>query len=201
MRKLSIKKHQIVFNKLFENVNGFKLSKIARNKNDAPEYTYGEISFVPFIALLSQVAINKNTIFYDLGSGAGKAVIACSLVFSVKKCIGIEIFTNLYSSARNQQIKLSSYPEYKNKVTKISFINNNFLNINLDDATLIFINATAFIGDTWDLLNKKFEEFSRPLTIISISKKIDAKNFELQKTAYIEMSWGVAIAYIYLSHP
>ncbi len=195
MSNLSINTHQSIFNKLFENVNGFVLSKIARQPNDAPEYTYGEISFVSFIALLSQTNINKSTVFYDLGSGAGKAVLACSMVFNVKKSTGVELFTNLYECSQNQVIKLKTYPEYKNN--QINFINDNFLNVEFTDATLIFINATGFIGETWDKLNDKLEHLQNHLTIISISKKIIAKNFKLLKTTYIEMSWGVAVAYIY----
>lgn len=195
MSKLSIAHHQFIFNKLFENVNGFALSKISRKTNDAPEYTYGEISFVPFIALLSQTNINKNSVFYDLGSGVGKAVLACSMVFKVKKSTGVELFANLYECAQNQIIHLKNYPEYKNN--KINFVNDNFLNVELADATLIFINATGFIGETWNKLNDKLERLQKPLTIISISKKIKAKNFKIIKKTYVEMSWGVAVAYIY----
>ncbi len=196
MRKLSLKKHQIIFNMIFKDVNGFSLSKTARKQNDAPEYTYGEITFIPFIALLSQTKIDENTIFYDLGSGVGKAVIACSMVLPIKKSYGIELFTNLHSCALHQQIKLNKYPEYKHKADKIHFINDNFLNIDFKDATLIFINATAFIGETWDKLNAKFEVLKTPITIITTSKKISAKNFAIVKTTYVEMSWGIVVAYI-----
>lgn len=199
MRKLSLKKHQIIFNRLYQNINGFKLSKNARIKNDAPEYTYGEINFLPFIALLSQVQIDENTIFYDLGSGTGKAVLACSMTFNIKSCIGVELFPNLHECALNQKTALTQIPNYTNQAKKINLINDNFLNIDLDDATLIFINATAFIGDTWEKLNDKFTKLQNDVTIITISKKINAINFKLQKTTYIEMSWGVALAYIYCS--
>lgn len=195
MSRLAIKKHLFIFNQIFANVNGFQLSKISRQTNDALEYTYGEISFIPFIALLSQTDINKNTVFYDLGSGVGKAVLACSMVFKVKKSIGIELFTNLYECAEKQKIKLKSYPEYTN--LQIEFINDNFLKSDFSDATLIFINSAAFIGETWDKLNNKLENLQTPLTVISISKKINAKKFKMLKTTYIEMSWGVAMAYIY----
>ena len=46
---LNLINHQRNFNKLYENVNGFTLSRQARAHNDAMEYTYGEIDFISFI--------------------------------------------------------------------------------------------------------------------------------------------------------
>lgn len=195
MRKLAIKQHETVFKQIFKDADGFALSKISRKLSDAPEYTYGEILFVPFIALLSQTNINKHTIFYDLGSGVGKAVIACSMVFKIQKSCGIELFTNLHACANSQKTKLYAYSQYKSN--PINFINANFLEIDFSEASLIFINATAFIGAIWDDLNKKLGKIQKNLTIISISKKINATNFKISKTTYVEMSWGIALAYIY----
>lgn len=200
MRGLSLHKHQKTFNQLFQGIEGFTLSKIARQMYDAPQYTYGEILFLPFIALLSQTNIDKNSVFYDLGSGIGKAVIACSLVFEIKKYCGVEFFENLHTCALQKQNILTSLNNYKNKANKIKFINNDFLNIDFADATLIFINATAFFGEIWEQLNTKLTQINGDLTIITISKKITAKNFKLAKSTHVEMSWGIATAHIYVTN-
>lgn len=70
-----------MFQNLYEDVDGYSISRKARVKMDAFAYTYGEIEFLSFIALLSLVKPNENSVFYDLGSGTGKAVIAAAMVY------------------------------------------------------------------------------------------------------------------------
>lgn len=197
MRRLNLKSHQIEFTNIYQNINGFKLSKQARKNHDAPEYTYGEIELIPFCALLSQCSINSSTIFYDLGSGTGKAVLACSMAFEIKKACGIEIFKNLHQTARQQKVRLSQITKYTEKAKCITFINDDFLNANFQDANLIFINAAGFIGETWDKLNSKLKCLPTGVAILSASKKLTCDNFNLIKTTSVEMSWGVATVYIY----
>jgi SAM-dependent methyltransferase len=196
MRALSIQKHLEVFHEINRETDGFALSKQARLQTDALEYTYGEISFIPFVALLSLARPNKNTIFYDLGSGAGKAVFACSMIYNVKKSCGIEIFDNLYEASEKQQKNLLEIPEYTNIAKNICFINADFLNYDFSDATLIFINSTGLFGETWDALNEKLDELT-DVTIITTSKKLLSDKFTLEKTTLVEMSWGIVETYIH----
>lgn len=196
-KALNLKNHQKTFHGIYKSTNGFQISKQARLPKDAPEYTYGEIEFVTFIALLSQTNINQDTIFYDLGSGTGKAVLACAMVFPVKKACGIELFTNLYKASRQQRDKLSTLAEYQDKTKNIQFINSDFLEVDFSDANLIFINATAFIGDIWEKLNAKLAKLPSEVTIFSASKKLVTDRFSLVKTTRMQMSWGVVYVYVY----
>ncbi len=56
-------------------------------------YIYGEILFFPFADILRSIAseLPSNAIFYDLGSGTGKAVLAASLLYPFSKVVGIEL--------------------------------------------------------------------------------------------------------------
>lgn len=85
------------------------------------EYSYGEIEFFSFIALLSLINPNENTVFYDLGSGTGKAVIACGMVFPVQKSIGIELFPELYLHSCQQVEQLAAIKQYDTQAQKLSF--------------------------------------------------------------------------------
>jgi SAM-dependent methyltransferase len=194
---LSLKKHHAQFLQLFAGVNGFALSRQARVKCDAMEYTYGEIDFLSFIALLSLTKPNAKTVFYDLGSGTGKAVFACAMVFNVQKSCGIELFNLLHESALKQQQKFHQFPDYKATATTVHFVNTDFLNADFSDATLIFINATALFGDSWRALNQRLDELSGDVTVITTSKKLTSAFFVLNKITRVEMSWGVVTAYIH----
>lgn len=196
-RVLALNKHQAVFNRLFAGVDGYTLSRQARKGRDAIEYTYGEIVFVPFISLLSLVKPDSNTVFYDLGSGVGKAVFACAMVFNVNRSCGVELFSTLHDAASEQLSRIGQLPDYQAPAKKIHFINDNFLHTNFSDATLIFINASAFFGETWFLLNQRLAELNPEVTIITTTKKLSSDFFIVTQTTKVQMSWGVVNTYIH----
>lgn len=197
MKKYNLDKHLPIFNELYKNTNGFLLSKKARDKKDAPEYLYGEIDFLSFIALINLTHPSEKTIFYDLGSGTGKAVIACAMVYNMRAYVGVELFSELHASSISLKKNLSELKDYAEKAEKIAFIQDNFLNRSLRDASVIFINATAFIGETWTQLNQQLDETALGTQVVTITKKLINHNFKLKQETIIQMSWGVAHAYIY----
>ena len=199
-RELNLNQHIPVFQELVKEVDGFSLSRIARMHNDAMEYTYGEVEFTSFIALIAMTQPDRTTRFYDLGSGTGKAVLACAMVFDMQYYCGIELFSELHLAARTHQHALQQHTLYKKQAAKVHFINDNFLHTDLRKATLIFINATALFGPTWERLNQKLtDEVTGKTIIISTSKPLKSASFIIISTTEISMSWGVVIAYIHSS--
>lgn len=191
-----LSKHQAIFQTIIKDINGFKLSQKARQSADAMEYIYGEIEFDSFIALISLTRPTTETRFYDLGSGTGKAVLACAMVFDMQTYCGIELFEELHQGAMLSQQRLQKQPNYEHKI--IHFICDNFLNANFRDASLIFINATGLFGSTWEQLNQRLNhETSTGTIVITISKALtDSTHYHLNKKTNVLMSWGVATAYI-----
>lgn len=197
MKSLHLDQHQKIFDDLYQDVDGFSLSKDARKENDAMEYTYGEIKFIPFIALLSLIKLDKETVFYDLGSGTGKAVLACAMTFHLKKCCGIELFPNLHQAACQQLEKLNHLPGYQPKTPDIHFFLGNFLTFDLSEANLIFINASALIGESWIRLNHVCDELTTCNMIITTSKPLISPSYQCIQTTFVEMSWGPVQAFIH----
>ncbi|HHF7347457.1 TPA: hypothetical protein ACPSKE_000617 [Legionella feeleii] len=195
-KSLHLNKHHKVYRQLYANVDGFALSKAERTRQDAPEYVYGEIDFESFIALLSLGKPGPSTVFYDLGSGTGKAVLACIMVFDVKKSCGIELFTSLHHCAQQQQQRLKCIQDYEAKATRIEFMKRNFLETNFADANLIFINATAFFGETWLAISKLVEQIKPGALVITTSKALRSDLFTLEAVTQVKMSWGIVKAYI-----
>lgn len=193
---LALDSHKNIFNNLYANVDGFQLSQCARAENDAMEYVYGEIDFESFIALLSLCKPDSNSIFYDLGSGIGKAVLACAMVFDVRKSYGVELFENLHHCAKTQQMRLAAIPEYTVKSRNIYFQQGDFRTISLSDANIVFINASAFFGEFWTDTSRHLEELPPGALVISTSKALVSKAFETQHITVVTMSWGVVSVYI-----
>ena len=198
-REFNLKQHTPVFQALFKTVDGFSLSRLARTHHDAMEYTYGEIEFTSFIALIAMTHPSSTSRFYDLGSGTGKAVLACAMVFDMQYYCGIELFNELHVQALKQQHALQQLPGYKQKAEKIHFRNINFLNTDLHQATLIFINATALFSPTWEQLNQKLvNEAPNNAVIITTSKPLLSNLFIVTQTTKVSMSWGIVVAYLHL---
>lgn len=196
-KSLHLEEHEAAFNLIYRDSNGFLLSQQARQQSDAMEYAYGEIEFLSFIALLSLVQLDENTVFYDLGSGTGKAVLACSMIFPVRKSIGIELFPQLYLDACQRVNQLAALANYSELASKIQFILGDFLEVNLQDATLIFINSTAFFGPTWEKLCARLDHLPKLNTVITTSKRLNCADFTLVARTRVAMSWGVVSAYIH----
>lgn len=177
-------------------MDGFALSKTARTTFDAPEYCYGEIEFISFIALLSLCEPTKDTVFYDLGSGVGKAAIACAMVYDVKQSTGVELFDELHQAALLRLEHLQQLPGYAEKASRVLFLQTDLCEVPLHDAALIFINASAFFGALWDKISLHCEQVSSGTRVVTTSKPLRSDVFSIEKQTLVEMSWGVVKAYI-----
>jgi len=194
--RMQLPKHLAMLDTISQSINGFELSRQAREHNDAYEYVYGEIESKSLIALLSLTQPNSSTVFYDLGSGTGKAVLACAMVFDVKKACGIEIFPILDQAAKQQLAQLECLPEYQASAKKMVFFCDSFLNAYLEDATIIFIAATGLFGETWEKLNHRLEKLRHRPLIITTTKKLQSPQFTVLHQTRVQMSWGIVDAYI-----
>jgi SAM-dependent methyltransferase len=196
-KSLNLPDHLKIFQQLYQTVNGFYLSQQARTRCDAIDYTYGEIEFLPFIALLSLSKIDHNTVFYDLGCGVGKAVLACAMIYPVRHSVGVELLAELHVTACQQAKKLAALENYHEQAKKISFIHGDFLDVNLNDATFIFINSTALFNPTWKKICTRLENLPHLVTVITTSKPLPSADFIVIVQTQIEMGWGIVQAYIH----
>lgn len=196
-KHIGLDNHLTILDTVSADINGFQLSRIARADCDALEYVYGEITPQAFVAILTLVKPDSSTVFYDLGSGSGKAVLICAMVFDVKKSCGIELFPNLDQAAKQQQQYLRTFVNYQQAADKITFICGNYLHTSFDDATLIFISATALFGETWKQLNHKLDTLPIDTSVITTTKRLLSKRFKLIQETRAEMSWGVVNVYIH----
>jgi hypothetical protein len=87
---------------------GYQASHEARQKlpteEDSPSFYYGEIRFRTFATALHKCktkyggwsSLSGDDVFYDLGSGMGKVVVAASLLHPFQQSIGIEYLDHLH---------------------------------------------------------------------------------------------------------
>ena len=197
MKSLGLNNHLSILQTIYDEVDGFILSRQARNRHDALDYIYGEIDFLSFAALLSLAKPNNETIFYDLGSGTGKAVFTCALVYRVKKCVGIEILPELHHAACAQKQKLAHWEQYKNQAHSIHFILGDFLQLCLTEANYVFVNSSSLFGLTWEALCQRLNNLPDLEIIITTSKPLISTVFIPKISTKVQMSWGVVPAFIH----
>jgi SAM-dependent methyltransferase len=188
-----IKQTLQVLQRIYQGVNAFSLAKAAWQQPKFRDYAfiYGEIDIVSFIALLEACEPKAGGVFYDLGSGSGKAVFTAALAFDFKLCRGVELIPELYAlSLRLQQ----QMPELAGKV---EFIHGDFLAINFSEADLVFVNAACFLGETWHKLLAKLQALQPGAKVIIGAKELPATHFRLLHTSLRHMSWGAAKVSLY----
>ncbi len=196
-KNLNVVIHEQPFLNITRPYNGFLISQQARKGRERFEDVYGEIDWLSFVDLMSVVTLKPESVFYDLGSGTGKNVLLCAMVFDIKKSCGVEQFEMLHHAAVAQQQELSGLLAYQQKAAGIYFICGDFLNEHFNDATVVFINSTAYFGDTWVNISKKLETVLTCEVIITTSKKLVSTVYRVTQEKKVQMSWGVVLAYIH----
>lgn len=123
---------------------------------------YGETGYESIENIVNHFIedFNNETIFYDLGCGVGKIVFHIGLKYKPKKACGIE-----YSEKRYM---FSQFIMKELKITEsnIVLINDNILNCDISDATVIYVDNTAFPS----IIDNKIYDII-PLNCLVISRK------------------------------
>jgi len=123
---------------------------------------YGEITMKGVDLLVKKFIthFNDETVFFDLGSGLGKMVAHIGLKYKVKKSVGIEYSKERYNGSLH--IKEKFFPTENN----IIFINDNFMDTDISDATVIYLDNTALPNN---LIEKLYDEI--PVGCLLLYKK------------------------------
>jgi SAM-dependent methyltransferase len=201
---MDFQKAKEIFNLLFEGVNGYKLSFESRTQLGFYDQglTYGEIFFDTFYKMLEKTQPKEGEVFYDLGSGTGKAVFVAHLLFPFSKTVGIEILPTLYQASKTilKKYEKEVRPKIleKKNQQKIEFILGDFLKIDFSDADVVFANSTCFSQQMIDKLETSFLSLKKGARIMTLTKKLTNKNFYLFDSLIYKQSWGEATVNFYV---
>lgn len=195
---------ELVINQLYDKIDGYEISSIARKKLLISDraLTYGEVSPSTFGKILAQVNPQSGEIFYDLGSGTGKAVFLAHFYYDFSKSIGIELLEDLYLSANsilnkyNQDIR-PKLNQFKPKQI-ISFINGDIFKKDFSDADVVFFHSTCFNDEIIAKLEDKLSMLKKGVRIITVTKSLHLPIFRLLKSEMYDMGWGKATVNFYI---
>lgn len=192
-----------VFDKLYENVNGRLLSLQGREGHQykSKSFVYGEVLFDSFFQMISEAEPKPGQVFYDLGSGTGKGVFLSHLLFDFSKSKGIEFVDALYQAA--SEVRERYYKEIRPTIAQdvgdkqVYFTFGNFLDVDVNDGDIFFMNSTCFQEDLMFALENKLSTLKPGSKVISLSKSFRSPAFEVYKHKMFEFSWGQATAFFH----
>lgn len=196
--------HQLLtlMQQLFADVNPFQISRDNREEHQGCSdiLIYGEITYPSLTELLAIVEPKSNEIFYDLGAGAGKAVLWASLLHPWRKCCGIELLPALHQLSVTKKNEFINTSLFRNKKTKpeIELIQGDMLAEDFSEANVIFINATCFDNTFWSEILAKLTKAKPGVRVITVTQHLKSLScFDLITAGMYQMSWGLSSVYVY----
>ena len=160
--------------------------------DDRVQKMYGETFFTTLEVIAKAVDLSEHDVFYDLGCGRGRSVFWCNAIYQCH-AIGVDINPEFVIQARKSKKKVG--------IDGVEFIFANLLDIDYDDATVIYLYGTAFNDDALAKLVNRFAALRQGVRIVSVSCSLthytDAPLFELKQTIKGKYLWGYADIYIY----
>ncbi|OQR94431.1 hypothetical protein ACHHYP_01272 [Achlya hypogyna] len=192
-----------VYDRVYRHISsdyGKELSMQARKDTeyDTTQHVYGEIAFLPFADILHSITPDlpqNNAVFYDLGSGVGKAVVAAALLHPFHKSVGIEVLKPLVDFAYGRKEKLAQ--EFDSIADSISFVAGSFFDHSWGDGDLVFSHSTCFSPAMWERISKQAEQLKQGAYFVSVSHVLQSPLFEVLRTMVVTMSWGSCTVYIH----
>lgn len=186
---------------VYASIDGGKLAVADRKALglETFEYTYGEIPFVTLAAIFETLELKSGGVFYDLGSGTGKAVISAALLHDFEKSSGIEQLPSLHQCALAclQRTQMCDDLPQHFASCKVELMHSDFLLTDFFDATVIFLNATGLFGDVWDRLVARLKQLKPGAIVIITTKQLDPTQFTPIDARLRLMSWGMNRTFIY----
>lgn len=193
-----------IFNALYTDVNGRALSLKWRedHKEADKSFVYGEILPDTFYEIMQTMQPRPGQVFYDLGSGTGKACMLAYLLYPFKKVCGIELVDPLYDASITVQKRFNNQfkPVYEREFAdrKLELKLGSFLDADISDADIVFMNSTCFQEPLMEKLEALLEASLQPYTqVMSLSKPLKSPAFQQWKNKTYDFSWGQGTAFFH----
>ncbi len=195
----SLQENRRFLENVYKPISGFHIddSEAKAIEDEGANTTYGEITDEAVTTLLKELNVNNCDVFYDLGSGVGRMVVQVYLESPVKKSIGVELSPTRHNHAVEVKQKLEQHSKiYPNRT--IDFYQENILDTNITDATIIYIASTCFSDEFMRQLTDKFARLKQGLRILTLRHLSPHPKFTLTKTFHLPMTWSKSVpVYLY----
>ena len=177
-----------------------KSERVAKDLTGKKSLIYGEVDYLSFVRILRRVAAPAGSVFYDLGSGSGKAVFAARFSQDYGRCVGIEILDGLHEAA------VRVVDRYNKKFRHLldtslsqhaSVYHGSLEDFDWSDGDVVFANSTCFDDSLMKSIGRLAEKLRPGAVLITFTKGIESDKFELMDRKRYRMSWGPATVFVH----
>ena len=171
---------------------------IVHSSLDSVNSVYGEPCGYEVDKLIQELQIDANDVFYDLGSGTGNVCATVLFGSGCNKAVGIELSDTRHQAAVKikEQIQLDHPNKMENK--SLVLINDNFLNHDYSDATIIFTDSVLFTDKTMNEIENRAIKAPNIRYLVSMKGVYTPVHFKHLKEMNIRASWGNSRMNIYV---
>lgn len=189
---------------LFGTIQGYSLSAAGRAKvgrEADPVLTYGEITPESVQYMMEVTNPQTGEVFYDLGSGTGKAVIFAAFLAPFRRATGIELIEDLWQSASDSaaryhtEVKPHLQPEKADQ--EVDFRLGSMFDHDTSDGDVFFTHCTCFDDPMMEQISKKLETCKSGTRVITVTKGLTSPEFELVHSTPFRLGWGEATLCFY----
>jgi hypothetical protein len=188
---------ETLFDQLYGHINGYSVSTAARAKSseNTERLLYGELPFETWRKIVDYAKPNLDGVFFDLGSGTGRVVMASYLLFNFRKSIGVELLEGLHEKALEveEEFNKNIRPQIADHLAgrELQFIRDDIFKTDLREADFIFMNHPFKDGEIFTKLEEKFLSELKPGTkIATIIRSLKNPAFKQLGSQTYKFSWG-----------
>lgn len=154
--------------------------------NSAP--TYGEIVYASIEKVIDILNLQKEDIFYDLGSGVGKVVMQVCMTTPVEKAIGVELSATRFNKSIEALSRFQALDPLRS--VHCQYLHKDFSEVNLEAATAIFMCSTCYPNELLVVLADKFSKLKPGTRIASLKALPQHDKLHCSKIVNLKMTWS-----------
>ncbi len=200
---MELARAQEIFEQLYSGFSGYDIARQEKERLGRQEAgtTYGEVIPSAFHEVMLEAAPREGEVFFDLGSGTGKATILAALAFPFSRVVGIELLPGLGDAARrvlshyDAEVRPRLPPEHQQQ--RIEFIDGDFLVEDLSQADVVFAHGTCYGPELIGKLTQKFGELKPGARVVMAGQTLASPELVFQKMKVMKTDWGSALAAVY----
>ncbi|HEX8823337.1 MAG TPA: SAM-dependent methyltransferase [Archangium sp.] len=194
---------QEIFEQLYSGFSGYDVARQEKERLGLQEAatTYGEVVPPAFLEVVREATPKEGEVFFDLGSGTGKATFLAALAFPFGRVVGIELLPGLGDTARkvlsryDAEVRPRLSPEHQNQ--RIEFIDGDFLQQDFSVADVVFAHGTCYGHELIEQLTHKLKELKPGARVIMAGHTLSSPELAFVKMKVMKTDWGSALAAVY----
>eukprot|EP00607_Mallomonas_marina_P005451 CAMPEP_0182426556 /NCGR_PEP_ID=MMETSP1167-20130531/13041_1 /TAXON_ID=2988 /ORGANISM="Mallomonas Sp, Strain CCMP3275" /LENGTH=817 /DNA_ID=CAMNT_0024608059 /DNA_START=38 /DNA_END=2488 /DNA_ORIENTATION=+ len=167
-----IRERYDIFQSVFRDIDGSNTSQKERSRvgREDQSLTYGEVEYLSFIDILKRTGACHGDVFYDLGCGAGKAVISAALSgIQFMRCVGLEILPGLCDCARSAISKVKGlHGGNIHNIPMMEIRESDILTADWSAADVLYISSICFSDNFMQSILEKCSDLKPGTTLITL---------------------------------